>query len=80
MKKTNTVEILYIAGSSRDRRGPRAMVGDDSGTDLWIGFHGNMGRIGHMVRTGSCQKRPYTAFLCHRDNRTVPGFAASALH
>ncbi|KKL99217.1 hypothetical protein LCGC14_1816640 [marine sediment metagenome] len=33
----------------------------------------------HKVRTGSCQKRPYTAFLCHRDNRTVQGFLARAL-
>ena len=38
-----------------------------------------MGMIGHRVRTGSCQKRPYTAFLCHRDNRTVPGFLARVL-
>ncbi len=38
-----------------------------------------MGMIGHRVRAGSCQKRPYTAFLCHRDNRTVPGFLARVL-
>jgi hypothetical protein len=35
-EKTNTVEILYIAGNSRDRRGPRAIVGDDSGTENYI--------------------------------------------
>lgn len=38
MKKhaQHSIEILYIAGSSRDQRGPRVLVRDDSGCENWI--------------------------------------------
>jgi len=36
MKDTDTIELLYVAASSRDRRGKRVLVRDPSGPENYI--------------------------------------------
>jgi len=36
MKDKNIIELLFVDSSSRDRRGRRVLVRDDSGCENWI--------------------------------------------